>query len=168
MTVTDRIEQRIEGNPRGIGLLGRIGRGWGARRGPGGAPPAVADPHDCQWRLLAYASLPSTPDAPEASTLMIEGCCLCPTVRSAVLAGRWVPAALGELVRVDGGPAASTCEEGELSRAPRRGERIWESPERSEEGELSRAPRRGERTWGSPERSEVPMPAPAGQGRGHA
>ena len=161
MTVTERIEQRIEDAPRGIGLLGRIGRGWGARRGPGGAPPAVADPHDCQWRLLAYASLPSTPDAPEASTLMIEGCCLCPTVRSAVLAGRWVPAALGELVRVDGGPAASTCEEGELSRAPRRGERIWESPERSEEGELSRAPRRGER-------SEVPMPAPAGQGRGHA
>src|SRR3990167_937912 len=84
MTVTDRIEQRIEDAPRGIGLLGRIGRGWGARRGQGGAPPAVADPHDCQWRLLGYASLPSTEDAPEASTLMIEGCCLCPTVRSAV------------------------------------------------------------------------------------
>ena len=136
----------IEGNPRGIGLLGRIGRGWGARRGPGGAPPASADPHVCQWRLLAYASLPSTADAPGASTLMIEGCCLCPTVRSAVLAGRWVPAALGELVRVDGGPVAST----------------WE------QGELSRAPRRGERTCGSPERSEAPMLAPAGQGRGRA
>src|SRR3989338_6563976 len=70
MTVTDRIEQRIEDAPRGIGLLGR---GWGARRGPGGAPPASADPHVCQWRLLAYASLPSTADAPEVSTLMIEG-----------------------------------------------------------------------------------------------
>lgn len=146
MTVPDRIEQRIESTPRGIGLLGRIGRGWGARRGPGGAPPASADPHACQWRLLGYASLPSTAGAPEVSTLMIEGCCLCPTVRSAVLAGRWVPAALGELVRVDAGPVASTPEEGELSRGPRRGERTWESPERSEE----------------------PMPAPAGQGRGRA
>ena len=47
-------------------------------------------------------------------------------------------------------------EEGELSRASRRGERTWGSPERSEEGELSRASRRGERTWESPERSEEP------------
>ncbi len=36
---------------------------------------------------------------------MIEGCGLCPTVRSGVVAGRWIPDAFDALVRV-GGPAS--------------------------------------------------------------
>jgi hypothetical protein len=103
MAVMDRLERRNDEAPLGIGLLDRIGRGWwGGRRGEEPAPQAPADPHICQWRHLAYASLPITEESPEASTLMIEGCCLCPTVRSGVVAGRWVPGAFGGLVRVGG------------------------------------------------------------------
>ncbi|MEK7445007.1 MAG: hypothetical protein AABZ70_09145 [candidate division NC10 bacterium] len=102
MAVMDRLEQRNDEAPLGIGLLDRIGRAWWPRRGGNRAPQAPADPHTCQWRHLAYASLPITEDSPEASTLMIEGCCLCPTVRSGVVAGRWVPDSFGELVRVGG------------------------------------------------------------------
>ncbi len=67
-----------------------------------------------------------------------------------------VPAGAAEPAEAAEPAGAVLPEGGELSRAPRRGERTWESPERSEEGELSRAPRRGERTWESPERSEEP------------
>ncbi|MBI5627274.1 MAG: hypothetical protein HY953_00015 [Candidatus Rokubacteria bacterium] len=102
MAVMDRLEQRNDEAPLGIGLLDRIGRAWGSWRGGDRAPQALADPHTCQWRHLAYASLPITEESPEASTLMIEGCCLCPTVRSGVVAGRWIPDAFGELVRVGG------------------------------------------------------------------
>lgn len=103
MAVMDRLEQRNDEALLGIGLLGRIGRGWwGSRRGEDPAPQAPVAPHICQWRHLAYASLPITEESPEASTLMIEGCCLCPTVRSGVAAGRWVPGAFGELVQVGG------------------------------------------------------------------
>lgn len=102
MAVMDRLEQRNDGAPLGIGLLDRIGRAWESWRGGDRAPQALADPHTCQWRRLAYASLPTTEESPEASTLIIEGCCLCPTVRSGVVAGRWVPDAFGELVWVGG------------------------------------------------------------------
>lgn len=102
MAVMDRLEQRNDEAPLGIGLLDRIGRGWELWRGGGRAPQALADPHTCQWRLLAYAALPITEESPKASTLKIEGCFLCPTVRSEVVAGRWVPDAFGELVRVGG------------------------------------------------------------------
>ena len=102
MAVMDRLEQRNDEAPLGIGLLDRISRGWGSWRGRDRAPQALADPHTCQWRLLAYASLPITEESPGASTLMVEGCCLCPTVRSWVVAGRWVPDAFGALVRVGG------------------------------------------------------------------
>ena len=109
MAVMDRLEQRNDEAPLGIGLLDRIGRGWGSWRGGVGAPQAPADPHTCQWRHLAYASLPITEESPETSTLMVDGCCLCPTVRSWVVAGRWVPDAFGELVRAGGlaSPAAT-------------------------------------------------------------
>lgn len=43
----------------------------------GSRTAGLADPHTCQWRHLAYASLPITEESPDASTLMIEGCCLC-------------------------------------------------------------------------------------------
>jgi hypothetical protein len=102
MAVVDRLEQRNDGAPLGIDLLDRIGRGWEFWRGGGRAPQAFADPHTCQWGPLAYVSLAITEESPEASTLMIEGCCLCPTVRSGVVAGRWVSGAFGQLVRVGG------------------------------------------------------------------
>ena len=102
MAIMDRLEQRNGGAQRGTGLLDRIGLGWDLWRGRGRAPQTLADPHTCQWRRLAYASLPITEESPEASTLMIEGCCLCPAVRSGVVAGRWVPDAFGEMVRVGG------------------------------------------------------------------
>lgn len=108
MTVTDQIEPHMKEALNGLGLSERIARGWGSRRGRRVAPRAGAGLHACRWRLLAYASLPITEGAPEASTLIIEGCCVCPEVRSSVVAGRWVPAALGEMVRVDGGPVSST------------------------------------------------------------
>jgi len=96
MAVMDRLEQRNDGAALGIG------RGWSFWRRGRRPPQALADPHICQWRHLAYASLPITEESPEASTLMLEGCCLCPGVRSEVVAGRWVPDAFGKLVRVDG------------------------------------------------------------------
>ncbi len=102
MAIMDRLEQRNDGAPLGIGLLDRIGLGWELWRRGGRALRALADPHTCQWRHLAYASLPITEESPEASTLMIEGCCLCPAVRSEVVAGRWVPDAFGKLARVGG------------------------------------------------------------------
>ena len=102
MAVMDRLERRNDGAPLGVDLLDRIGRAWELWRGGGRAPQALADPHTCQWRHLAYASLPITEESPEASTLVIEGCCLCPIVRSGVVAGRWVPDASGELARVGG------------------------------------------------------------------
>ncbi|MBI2524998.1 MAG: hypothetical protein HYV93_03350 [Candidatus Rokubacteria bacterium] len=103
MAVMDRLEQRNGAAPLGIGLVERIGRAWrGSHREEDAAAQAPADPHRCQWRQLAYASLPITEESPGASTLMIEGCCLCPAVRSGVVAGRWVPGASGELVRVGG------------------------------------------------------------------
>ncbi len=98
MAVMDRLEQRNDGAPLGIG------RGWNFWRRGRRAPQALANPHACQWRRLAYASLPVTEESPEASTLMIEGCCLCPSVRSEVVAGRWVPDAFGDLVME--GPAS--------------------------------------------------------------
>jgi len=102
MGVMDRLEQRNDGAPLGIGLLDQIRRGWESWCGGGRAPQTLADPHTCQWRHLAYASLPITEKSPEASTLIIEGCYLCPALRSGVVAGRWVPDAFGELVRVGG------------------------------------------------------------------
>jgi len=102
MAVMDWLGQRNDGAPLGIGLLDRIGWGWDLWRGGSRAPQVLADPHTCQWRHLAYASLPITEESPEASTLVIEGCRLCPIVRSGVVAGRWVPNAFGELVRVGG------------------------------------------------------------------
>ena len=106
MAVMDRLGAWNDEAPLGIGLLDRIGPGWWPRRGGDPAPQALADAHTCHWRHLAYASLPITEESPQASTLMIEGCSISPTVRSGVVAGRWVPGALGERVRV-GGVASS-------------------------------------------------------------
>ena len=105
MAVMDRLGPWNDEAPLGIGLLDRIGPGWWPRRGGDPAPQALADAHTCQWRHLAYASLHLTEEYPEASTLMIEGCSICPTVRSEVVAGRWVPGASGEMVRVGGVPS---------------------------------------------------------------
>ncbi len=69
MAIVDRLDQRDDAEPLGIGLLDRIGRGWGAWRGGDRGPQALADPHICQWRHLATPRCPSPRNLPRPRRL---------------------------------------------------------------------------------------------------